>query len=181
MSITPGTYALGPDDGELVVRTGKAGAAARAGHNLTIAVTRWSATARLADDPASSELTLTADSRSLSVLEGSGGMQALGDDDKEGISQTIDEEVLKGTEITFRSTAVAPAGENTLSVTGDLTLSGQTRPVTFSLTVDGERVTGEATVTQSDFGMKPYSALFGTLKVADDVVVTLDARLAPAG
>jgi hypothetical protein len=31
-------------------------------------------------------------------------------------------------------------------------------------------------VTQSEWGMKPYSALFGTLKVADDVEVAVEAR-----
>jgi hypothetical protein len=46
--------------------------------------------------------------------------------------------------------------------------------VTFDLAVgeDGA-VTGNATVTQSAFGMKPYSALFGALKVADDVRVEI--------
>jgi hypothetical protein len=29
-------------------------------------------------------------------------------------------------------------------------------------------------VTQSAFGIKPYSALFGALKVADDVTVLID-------
>ena len=181
MTVQPGTYELGPDRGELRVRTGKGGAAARAGHNLTIAVTRWSATAQLAEDPAQTTLQLTADARSLSVLEGTGGMQSLGDDDKQGIAQTIDEEVLKGTAIAFRSTAVDSAGEGRLSVTGDLQLAGHTRPITFALTIADGRLTGEATVTQTDFGMKPYSALFGTLKVADDVAVTIDAQLTPAG
>ena len=39
----PGTYALGPADGELTVSTGKGGAAARAAHNLSILVQRWEA------------------------------------------------------------------------------------------------------------------------------------------
>jgi hypothetical protein len=37
-------------------------------------------------------------------------------------------------------------------------------------------VAATITVTQSDFGMKPYSALFGALKVHDDVVVSLQSR-----
>ena len=36
----------------------------------------------------------------MQVLEGTGGMTKLGDDDKDGIKQTIDEDVLKGTPIT---------------------------------------------------------------------------------
>lgn len=34
-----------------------------------------------------------------------------------------------------------------------------------------------AVVTQTAWGMKPYSALFGALKVADDVEVVLDGHL----
>jgi hypothetical protein len=41
-------------------------------------------------------------------------------------------------------------------------------------------VTGSATVTQSGFGMKPYSALFGTLKVLDELTVEVDAQLPAA-
>jgi hypothetical protein len=32
-------------------------------------------------------------------------------------------------------------------------------------------------VTQSDWGMKPYTGLFGALKVVDDVEVSLEATL----
>jgi hypothetical protein len=31
-------------------------------------------------------------------------------------------------------------------------------------------------VRQSDWGMKPYSALFGTLKVADEVEVSVETE-----
>jgi hypothetical protein len=37
-------------------------------------------------------------------------------------------------------------------------------------------MTGSCTVTQTAFGMKPYSALFGALKVADDVQVEIDTK-----
>ena len=102
----PGRYALGPADGTLTVATGKGGAAARAAHNLRILVGRWEATLQLGGDPADSSISLTADARSLQVVDGSGGMSALDDDDKAGISQTIDDEVLRGTAIAFRSTSV---------------------------------------------------------------------------
>jgi polyisoprenoid-binding protein YceI len=175
----PGTYALGPDDGTLTVATGKGGAAARAAHNLSILVRRWEATLQLADDPADSSISLTADARSLQVLDGSGGMSALDDDDKAGISQTIDDEVLQGTAIAFRSTSVSgETGSGRLLVRGDLELGGATNPVDFELTVaDDGHLTATATVIQTAHGIKPYTALFGTLKVSDDVRVSIDARL----
>jgi polyisoprenoid-binding protein YceI len=180
MAIQPGTYELGPQDGRLVVRTGKGGAASKAGHNLVIEVERWGATAQFADDLAQSVLELNADSTSFKVLEGTGGMKSLDGDDKEGIAQTINQEVLKGTPITFKSTAVRPDADDRLHVTGDLELANGVNLIAFDISVaeDG-RLTGAATVKQTAWGMKPYSALFGTLKVNDDVGVEIDAALKP--
>ena len=67
------------------------------------------------------------------MREGTGGMQSLGDDDKADIQQTIDDDVLKGRPIAFRSTAVRPARGAALSVQGELTLAGTTRPLAFDL------------------------------------------------
>lgn len=182
MAIAPGTYELGPQDGRLTVRTTKGGAAAKAGHNLAIEVERWGATVQWAEDVAQSVLELTADSTSLSVREGTGGIKALTAEDREGIEQTINQEVLKGTPITFRSTAVRPDGDGRLHVTGDLELVNGVNLIAFDLDVtDDGQVTGTATVTQTEWGMKPYSALFGTLKVSDAVEVAIDARLRPTG
>jgi hypothetical protein len=160
---------LGPENGRLIVRTGKAGAAAKAGHNLELEVTRWSAT--LDDDAAE----LTADARSLRVVGGSGGISPLGDEEKAGIARTVDDEVLKGAAIVFRSTSVRRAGGR-IDVAGELELAGARRPLELALRDDGGHITGTARVKQSDWGMKPYSALFGTLKVADVVEVSIDAR-----
>ena len=182
MAIQPGTYELGPQDGTLLVRTGKGGAASKAGHNLLIEVERWGATAQFADDLSQSVLELTADSTSFTVKEGTGGVKSLGDDDKSGIAQTINQEVLKGTPISFKSTAVRPNGDDQLHVTGDLELVNGVNLIAFDITVaDDGRVTGKATVKQTEWGMKPYSALFGTLKVTNEVGVEIDAQLRPTG
>ena len=178
MSIEPGTYTLGPQSGTLSVRTGRRGAAARAGHDLLIEVGAWGATVQIDADPQQTVLELTADSGSLTVREGTGGMQSLGDDDRRNIDQTIVDEVLKGTAIAFRSSSVRPSGDGRLSVQGDLELSGGSNPIEFELELgDDGRVTGGAVVKQTAWGMKPYSALFGTLKVADEVEVIIDGRL----
>jgi polyisoprenoid-binding protein YceI len=39
-------------------------------------------------------------------------------------------------------------------------------------------LSSETTVRQSDFGIKPYSQLLGSLKVADDVTVSFTAECA---
>jgi hypothetical protein len=177
MSVQNGTYTLGPSDATLTVRTGKAGAASRAGHNLRIEVGDWSATLTIADDPAGSSLELTADSRSLRVLEGTGGIQGLTEDDKASIGKTINDEVLKGGAISFRSSHVERTAAG-LRVQGELELFGGRRPAAFELAIDDGRLIGEAVISHADYGTKPYSALFGTLKVADQVRVTVDGHLA---
>jgi polyisoprenoid-binding protein YceI len=87
--------------------------------------------------------------------------------------------VLKGCAIEFRSSGVhAAAGGSGLSVQGQLDLNGKQAPVTFDLTLgDDRRVSGSTVVKQTAFGMKPYSALFGALKVADEVTIAIDAKL----
>ena len=174
MPIEPGTYELGPDNGTLTVETKRLGAAQKAGHDLVIEVTSWKGTLRVGDE---AEVTLTADSGSFNVLWGTGGIKSLDADDKAGIKQTVDEEILERTSIEFRSTSV---DLDRGSVDGELELLGMSRPLSFELHADDGRVTGRAVVKQTDFGMKPYTALFGTLKVADEVEVAIDARLPAA-
>jgi YceI-like protein len=179
MSIKPGTYELGPQTGKLIVETRRTGGAAKAGHDLTLEVTSWNGTVGLGEEPNGTSVTLHADGSSLRVLEGRGGIKKLDDDDKVNIQQTIDDEVLKATSIDFRSSAVEGAPESGhLFVRGELEFAGRTNPIEFELEVgtDGH-LTGRATVKQSDWGIKPYSALFGALRVADEVEVTVDAEL----
>jgi hypothetical protein len=172
------TYRLGPDDGTLSVRTKRGGAAKMAGHDLLMHVTKWEATIDLGGAGGTS-VELEADGSSLKVIEGSGGMQALQDEDRENIEQTIDDEVLERQTITFRSSSVEPASEDAgLHVDGELKLNGVTHALSFYLSITGEGgLRAGAIVTQSDWGMKPYTGLFGALKVLDDVEVSLEATL----
>ena len=179
MPLPVGTYRFGPENSTLAINTSRTGAAAKAGHDLLIHVTAWQGSLALAADPADARVELDADATSLHVREGTGGMQALDDDDRASIRQTIDEDVLKRQRITFRSTSVQPTDAG-LRVHGDLTLVGQTRPITFDVALSDGALTAVAMVKQTDFGMKPYSALFGALKVADEVKVSLAATLPPA-
>ncbi len=178
MGIEAGTHRLGPHNARLSVHTRRSGAAAKAGHDLVIHVTSWEGTLQLGDDPSATSIELAADATSLRVHQGKGGMQALSDDDKASIHQTIDDEVLERRDITFRSTGVKHAEDGgRISVQGDLTVAGTTRPIEFDLVVDEDGKLGARTViTQSLWGIKPYSALFGALKVVDDVEIVLDGQ-----
>jgi polyisoprenoid-binding protein YceI len=179
VSLPSGTHQLGPDNATLSVRTRRAGAAAKAGHDLLIRVTAWNATLMVAEEPTDSRIDLQVDAGSLRVVEGTGGLQPLGDDDIASIHKTIDDEVLKRQEIEFRSTRVEPRTDGDgLTVEGELTIGDRTNPISFEVDVaeDGA-FTAHAVVTQTAWGMKPYSALFGALKVHDDVEVALEGHL----
>jgi YceI-like domain len=171
--IEAGTHRFGPSNATLSVQTRRGGAAAKAGHDLLLHVTAWEGTLEVGADGAPTAAELAADATSLRVQRGTGGMMALGEDDKANIHQTIDDEVLERRDIAFRSTAVQ--GNR---VDGELTLAGTTRPIALDLLLDEDgMVSATVTLTQSDWGMKPYSALFGTLKVLDEVEVMLEGHL----
>jgi polyisoprenoid-binding protein YceI len=181
MPLSPGTYAIGPAEGTLQVFTYREGVAARVGHDLVIEVTDWHAQALVADDGTLAAVELTASPGSLVVREGLRGVKPLTDGDRADIRRTIEERVLAGRAIAFRSSAVEPAGEGAVAVRGDLTLGQTTRATAFTLTsaADG-RVQGRATVRQTDWGIKPYRGLMGALRVRDEVEIAVDARLPAA-
>jgi polyisoprenoid-binding protein YceI len=159
------------------VKTGRSGAAAKAGHDLVMEVTSWEATLDVGDSPS---LQLSADPSSLKVIEGSGGMQALDDDGKADILKSIDKDVLKKKAIQFRSTSVEQR-DGGLAVKGDLELVGKSAPVEFDVSVrDDGTLSASAKVKQTNHGMKPYSALFGALKVNDEVEVVIEGKV-PTG
>lgn len=94
--------------------------------------------------------------------------------------------------MTFKSTAVEKTGEGEYTVTGDLTLHGVTKPVTFDVegpTAPGKdpwgntRIGLEATtkINRKDFGLSWNSALeTGGVLVGEDVQITLDVQFTQA-
>jgi polyisoprenoid-binding protein YceI len=173
-----GTHRVGAHDGSLQVRTYREGLAQRVGHDLIIDVGQWEALAEVGDDGALSAVQLTADPRSLKLREGLRGVKPLTDKDRAGIRGTI-EEILGGRPIAFRSTAV-DSDDGGLTVSGELELAATTRPATFALSAAADgRVRGTLPVTQSEWGIKPYRGMLGTLKVRDTVEVVLDVPLPP--
>jgi polyisoprenoid-binding protein YceI len=170
---------LGPDNATLSVRTKREGAVAKAGHDLLIHVTSWDATIVADQDPAATTIELHVDAGSLRVIEGTGGMKPLGEEDKVSIHQTIDDEVLLRKDIDFRSTRVQRAGDDgRLTVEGELTLVGRTNATSFELDLDENgSLSATTVVTQTSWGMEPYCALFGALRVHDDVEVAIEGHL----
>jgi polyisoprenoid-binding protein YceI len=175
--VKTGTHNIGPENGSLNVKTYRAGMAQKAGHDLVIDVTSWNATVTV-DDNSQCTVELNADPKSLKVIDGTGGAKALSDKDKEDIRKNIDNKVLKGQAISFRSSGIALNGAGSVPVNGEVEMGGNTRPVNFQIDVGADgQVKGTVQLVQSEWGIKPYTALMGALKVRDDVEVVLDARL----
>ncbi|MCL6548175.1 MAG: YceI family protein [Alicyclobacillus sp.] len=89
--------------------------------------------------------------------------------------------------MTFRATRIVKKGDGQYDVTGDLTIRGVTKPVTFQVNYEGhgkdpwgnERVgfTGQGTLNRSEFGLTWNAALeTGGVLVADQVKVSLDIQ-----
>jgi polyisoprenoid-binding protein YceI len=180
MTLTSGTYGLGPAAGTLRLRTGRSGLGRGAGHDLTIEVTRWSGEAVIdLDDPSASRVTAEIEPASFEVVEATGGVKPLTAAERAEIVKIVCEKILHicaHPVIGFRSIEVTGTPE-AFAVVGELTIMNVARPVTVRGRIAGDRLTGQASIVQSDWGIKPYSTLFGQLKVADEVKVEFDLAL----
>ena len=181
MAATSGNFRLGPDTGRVVIKTGRAGLAARAGHDLTIEVTRWSAQVEVPaeSDGGQSAATVGAelDLGSLEVREGTGGAMPLTDRDRREIKKQMGG-ILRGGTATFASSRIIP---DTPAIEGTVTLNGKSQPARLQLTDSGSgRYRGSATLAQTGFGIKPYTGFFGALKLKDEVVVEFEVDLSQA-
>jgi polyisoprenoid-binding protein YceI len=177
MALRGGPHAIGPDNGTLKVRTYREGVGQAVGHDLVIDVQQWQATVQASEGGTITSVELNADPRSLQVREGLRGLKPLTDKDRREIRKNIDEKILRGEPIAFRSTAVE-GSHGKLIVRGDLSLAGANRPASFELeTTDDGHVTGTLPLTQSEWGIKPYRGLMGALKVRDTVEIAVDLRL----
>jgi len=70
----------------------------------------------------------------------------------------------------------ASSRESPFTVVGDLTMCGVTRPLSVLLMVRGARIVGELELTPSQWGIKPFRALGGTLKVQDRIRIAVHAN-----
>ena len=97
-------------------------------------------------------------------------------------------EVDKYPVITFKSTGVKPAGTDRFTLTGDLTIKGNTRPVTLDVTRYGEfndpgmmghRIAYGATtkINRKDFGLAFNAILDGRLVVSDEIQIMIEGEL----
>jgi polyisoprenoid-binding protein YceI len=176
-------YRIDAPASRLLVRTFTSGVLSAFGHNPSFVLGDVRGDLALEPDDlptATCRLVIKADSLTLT--------EDVNDADRREIERRTQQEVLESAtypEIIYecrQGTAVAH-GPMQLTLKGDLTLHGVTRPELVStrlfLTGDTIRAQGEASVRQSDYGIKLVTAVGGMLRMKDEVKLTFDivARL----
>jgi polyisoprenoid-binding protein YceI len=155
------------------VFTFKEGVLSAIAHDLRIRVERFTITI---DEAAGSvEARCVADSLRVdcAMKDGREAFDALSDRNKREIEGNIAGEVLharKHPEIVFRSTHVHGEGDER-RIAGTLVLHGTSRPLQVTARRQADRWVAEVELHQPDFGIKPYSAMLGTLKIRPTVRV----------
>jgi YceI-like domain len=185
-----GTYALGPGDGRVLVKTGREGLAARAGHDLTLEITKWSASVTVPDaggGVASATVTAELDLGSLAVREGTGGAKPLSDRDRRDIQAQAGKILGDAATASFASSRVIPSSSGAAAssgatvngaIEGTLTMRGASRPLRLQVASPAPGVyRGSATLRQTDFGITPYSGFFGALKLRDEISIEVEVKI----
>lgn len=169
---------------ECLVFTYKEGLLSKVAHDLKLGVTRFS----IELDEEQLSLTAQFDARSLRVLspmrDGQPVPSLLGASDRQKIEQNIVSEVLDAAtfpQVSFVSTQIKKLEGERFAVRGRLTLHGRTQELEVTTQVADGRQTAELTLHQPDFGIRPYSALLGTLRIRPGVTVILRLPFAAAG
>ena len=155
----------------LFVSTYKEGLLSAVAHDLKLQCERFRV--EIADDESS--ITATFDPASLKVVTAMKDRR----DNPSGLPHLLFHEVEKNIaddvlrpkkhpEIRFTSTKVTATG-----VDGTLTLCGQQRPVHVERSDDGAAYVGRVRLDQREFGIKPFSAMMGTLKIQPHVDVEI--------
>ena len=114
-------------------------------------------------------ITVDLDPASLRVIT-----EVVKESDRKDIEKNTDKtlEVRKHPKIQFRSVSVARDSDRA-RIEGDLTLHGVTKPISVEARDDGEHWNAKIVLDQRDFGIKPFSAMLGALKVKPNVEVTI--------
>jgi polyisoprenoid-binding protein YceI len=169
---------LGPAHGVLSLHTGREGMAGRAGHDLTIHVEDWSGVVTFKVGEEIERVRLVAQLSSFTVIRGDGGLKPLSGVEKATIRKQALRalDVRRHPEVFFVGEAVTVEGGG-VSLEGTATVVGIQRPLSVAVEVtraDTTQILATTGITQTDFGIKPFSGMFGALRVRDLVDVRLD-------
>jgi polyisoprenoid-binding protein YceI len=181
-------YRLAPEQSTFTVQAFAEGLFSAFGHDPVLAIQDFTGEAQFVPgslESASLKIAIKADSIVLS--------NEVKEKDRLEIEQTMREQVLeiaKYPEIVFVSSSISVTrlaeGRYRARVIGDLTFHGVTQKnlwITSEVTVNGEslRAKGEFSLKQTDFGIKPFSAVGGTIKLKNELKFSFDIVAAKEG
>lgn len=157
----------------LTIHVGKTGAFSGFGHEHEVRALIHSGTAEAGSHPS---VEIHVDARQLRVIDKNASEKERAEVQKTMLGpEVLDSE--RHQEIVFKSTAAEAAGQDRWTLRGNLTLRGQTRPVTVQVTLKDGHYTGEAAVKQTDFGIKPPGK--AGVRAKDEVKIVFDVQMAP--
>ena len=163
------------EGGEVRVFTFKEGLLSAVAHDLELAVERFS----LTWDDARTRVSATFDATSVRVLHpvvhGRPSPGTLSARDLAKIEGNVASDVLRTRahpEASFESSSVRAEGEGFL-VRGTLTLVGRSAGIDAHVRREGARWVTEVVLDQTRWGITPYSAMMGTLKIKPEIRVRL--------
>lgn len=157
--------------GECLVFTYKDGLLSRVGHDLKLRCDDFAI--ELGEGTVEATFDAAAFTCVAALKNGRENPSALSAKDKRQIIDNLRKSVLasaKHPKIRFKSTSMAIDG-NVMKVRGDLSLTGRTRSVDLTARKVAGAWVAEVELNQPDFGIKPFTALMGTLKVKPKVKV----------
>ena len=184
MSLKSGTYSLNSNSGNVSVYTFKSGLLSKLAHDLLIDVTDFKVNVDVPEDGfASGSLGLEIQANSLKVVcamkDGERQPDTLKEKDIADIEADMAKKVLhpdKYPTVSFSSKAIQ-INEGGYHVNGELSLHGVTKSVDFDIDTSGGGLKGRFTIIQTDYGIKPFKAMMGTLKIKDEIDVGFDLAL----
>lgn len=158
---------------ECAVFAFKEGVLAAVGHDVKLSVGRFD----IEVDEDRVHATFRADSLKAvcAMKDGREDHAALSAADRATIDGYVRDDILHARRyptITFVSDAIE-AEDDVWLVEGELTLHGSTRRVEARVAADGDRLRARVTLRQPDFGITPFRALLGALKIQPQVEVEI--------
>jgi len=157
----------------LTIHVGKAGVFSALGHEHEVRAPIHSGVAETGSHPT---VEVRVDARALRVIDKDDSEKNRAEVQKTMLGpEVLDSEHHQ--EIAFKSTDVEPTGQGQWTLRGNLTLRGQTRPISVQATLKDGRYIGETSVKLTDFGIKPPGK--AGVRAKDKVTIEFDVRLAP--
>jgi hypothetical protein len=173
-----------PASSEILLWTKKEGLLSRVAHDLCLEATQFEVEGRLEEGRLELEVRVQiAGLRVRGQVERGGRVVPLKEKDQREIEDNLrGAKVLDAKahpQLVWRGSGAPQGGR--LSSQGTLTLRGKSEPIalesTFADAESGVRAEGEVRFAQSRFGIRPFSAMLGALKVKDEVRVSWQLTL----